>query len=275
MTDLMRFMRGARLVAVLVAGLALAACANNYDVAGTRALPTKGGAFNDALKQKYADFVSWEQQEGDWYDAIPYLKKAQAAANGETPAIDAGGNAVLKGQHDQVVAFIAAHKASDPVRAATAQVAFDCVNHEVVENVHPDGDAHGCRKLLADALGAPAPAKPVISTALPAPFIVYFDFNKSAITADGEATIKDAVAAIAKYKPGHVILEGNTDTVGSAPYNQVLSQKRADVVDAEVTKLGVKTPLEEKAYGKTHLKVATPDQTKEPRNRRVEIHLEQ
>lgn len=123
---------------------------------------------------------------------------------------------------------------------------------------------------------AAAPAKKIIETALPAPFIVYFGFNKADLDADAKSTISDAVKAISQYHVVKISVEGNTDTVGSSPYNQKLSEKRAVAVQKALVALGV--PENEQqvvAYGKTHLKVATPDQTKEPRNRRVEIHLEQ
>lgn len=275
----MNFKTLTRFAVLSASALALSACASNYDVAGTKALPSKGGAFEAALQQKYADFVSWEQQEGDWNDSVPFLNKAKAAANGEDPATDPPVNAMALGWKVKVDDFVKATKATDPVRAATAQVAYDCLNHEASEgDTHPaDYDAHGCKKIVADAILPPsAPVKPIISTALPAPFIVYFGFNKYDLDADANQTIADAAKAIAKYHVTKISVEGNTDTVGSGPYNMTLSQKRADVVEKALTGLGVPAAdQQEKAFGKTHLKVATPDQTKEPRNRRVEIHLEQ
>ncbi|HVC60400.1 MAG TPA: OmpA family protein [Acetobacteraceae bacterium] len=68
-------------------------------------------------------------------------------------------------------------------------------------------------------------------------------------------------------------IEGHTDTVGSAEYNRVLSERRAEaVVNYIVTKFGVPASrLQAVGMGEQGLLVSTPDQTPEPRNRRVQV----
>ena len=68
-------------------------------------------------------------------------------------------------------------------------------------------------------------------------------------------------------------IEGHTDTVGSAEYNQALSERRAQAVVAYIaSKFGVKPArLEPVGMGEQGLLVATPPQTPEPRNRRVQV----
>lgn len=68
-------------------------------------------------------------------------------------------------------------------------------------------------------------------------------------------------------------VEGHTDTVGSQPYNQALSQRRAEaVVNYIESKYGVPAArLEAVGMGDKGLLVQTPPQTPEPRNRRVEV----
>ncbi len=271
-----------RIVFLSTSTLALAACMGNYDAAKTRAIPTVGGAFNEALKQKYADFVVAEQQEGDYNDSLPYLAKAEAAAKGQEVQIDQAFNEYAAGWRAKVIAVVDGFKTKDPVRAATAQVAFDCYNHELMEGsgIHPDGtDPHGCKAIMINALVTPlaaAPAAAPVTVALPAPFIVYFGFNKSDLDADAKATVADAAKAIKNYKVTKVIVEGNTDTMGTTAFNQTLSEMRATTVDQALVGLGIPSNQQTmKAFGETHLKVATPDQTKEAKNRRVEIRLEQ
>ena len=71
----------------------------------------------------------------------------------------------------------------------------------------------------------------------------------------------------------HFRIEGHTDTVGSPELNKRLSQERADkVVDYLAAKFGVdKSRLEAIGMGEEGLLVQTPDQTAEPRNRRVTV----
>jgi len=68
-------------------------------------------------------------------------------------------------------------------------------------------------------------------------------------------------------------IEGHTDTVGTPDGNRALSQKRAETVAAYLeSKFGVQADkLTAAGVGQDDLLVSTPDQTPEPRNRRVKI----
>jgi OOP family OmpA-OmpF porin len=68
-------------------------------------------------------------------------------------------------------------------------------------------------------------------------------------------------------------IEGHTDTVGSKDENQALSQARAEkVADFLEHDYGVSADrLQPVGMGEDGLLVATPDQTNEPRNRRVHV----
>ena len=68
-------------------------------------------------------------------------------------------------------------------------------------------------------------------------------------------------------------IEGHTDTVGSPAYNMSLSQQRAASVASYLEqKFGVGAArLEAVGRGQEGLLVPTPDQTPEPRNRRVQV----
>jgi outer membrane protein OmpA-like peptidoglycan-associated protein len=68
-------------------------------------------------------------------------------------------------------------------------------------------------------------------------------------------------------------IEGHTDTVGSPDQNKALSQARAEKVAAFLeSRFGVAPDrLEAVGLGEEGLLVPTPDQTAEPRNRRVHV----
>ncbi len=68
-------------------------------------------------------------------------------------------------------------------------------------------------------------------------------------------------------------IEGHTDTVGNKEYNRNLSERRAEaVVNYIVTKYGVQASrLQAVGMGEQGLLVSTPEQTPEPRNRRVQV----
>jgi iron complex outermembrane receptor protein len=122
---------------------------------------------------------------------------------------------------------------------------------------------------------APAPPPPPAAPEPARSFQVFFDFDKSDITAAAAKVIQAASDAV---KSGHVVqitVTGHTDTVGTAAYNQGLSERRAaavkktlvadGVAGGEITTIGV---------GKTGLLVPTADGVREPQNRRAEIVLQ-
>ncbi len=68
------------------------------------------------------------------------------------------------------------------------------------------------------------------------------------------------------------LIEGHTDTVGTAEYNRELSAQRAQVVADHLRERGVlPARLETAGHGFDHPAVRTGPQVSEPRNRRVKI----
>ncbi len=68
---------------------------------------------------------------------------------------------------------------------------------------------------------------------------------------------------------------GHTDTVGTAAYNQALSERRATSVKAALVADGVAAgEITTIGVGKTGLLVPTADGVREPQNRRAEIVLQ-
>jgi outer membrane protein OmpA-like peptidoglycan-associated protein len=122
----------------------------------------------------------------------------------------------------------------------------------------------------------PPPPPPVTpAQAAPLNYLVFFNFNKSDLTADAQAIVKTAADNAAKANTTKLTVTGHTDTVGSDAYNMRLSMRRAVSVQKELIHDGV--PAGEIAIfakGKRDLLVATADGVKEPQNRRVQIVFE-
>ena len=125
------------------------------------------------------------------------------------------------------------------------------------------------------AAPAPKPApKPMAQVPLAKSFLVFFDFDKSDITAEAAKIINQAAAAAKDQKSTSVQLIGHTDLSGSEKYNLALSLRRANAVKAALVKLGI--PADEIGVigkGKSEPLVATKDGVREPQNRRVQILL--
>ncbi|WP_167649485.1 OmpA family protein [Polymorphobacter fuscus] len=106
----------------------------------------------------------------------------------------------------------------------------------------------------------------------PGPFLVFFDWDKSLITAEAAAILDRAAEQFAATGQANVALAGHADTSGTAEYNMRLSQRRADSVKAYLAGKGVpEAAMVTEAFGETRLLVETADGVREPQNRRVEI----
>ena len=70
-----------------------------------------------------------------------------------------------------------------------------------------------------------------------------------------------------EHKNLTLYIAGHTDTVGNAGYNLKLSQLRAQSLARWFRGKGVRIPIAFEGFGETALRVQTPDQTDEPRNR--------
>jgi OmpA-OmpF porin, OOP family len=115
----------------------------------------------------------------------------------------------------------------------------------------------------------PVIAKPVCNTA---PYIVYFDHDKSNLRPDA-ATVLDAAAAnYANCGNARVMLAGHADRSGNATYNVGLSNRRNDTVRGYLTTKGVPSgALSAQGFGEGQNRVPTADGVREPQNRRVEV----
>ena len=130
--------------------------------------------------------------------------------------------------------------------------------------------------------GVPTPPPPVAAPPAPPPaavapqkqvFIVFFEFDKSSLTADGKKVVDAAAAAFKSGKSG-VAIAGYTDLAGTQQYNLALSKRRADTVKAALVRDGIPAAaIDAKWFGKQNPRVPTADGVREPQNRRVEITM--
>ena len=68
---------------------------------------------------------------------------------------------------------------------------------------------------------------------------VFYDFNKSALKAEGKATLDRQAAWLAKYGSVNVQIAGNCDERGTREYNLALGQRRANASQSYLKAKGV------------------------------------
>jgi len=127
---------------------------------------------------------------------------------------------------------------------------------------------------------APAPApkpepkpepKPV---AIPGPFMVFFDFDRTVLTADARSIIERAAKAFKETGAARIAAAGHADRAGANQYNEGLAMRRAQVVRDALIAEGI--PADKigiRSLGETSPLVQTADGVREWQNRRVEIVL--
>jgi outer membrane protein OmpA-like peptidoglycan-associated protein len=131
------------------------------------------------------------------------------------------------------------------------------------------------------AFGAPAPAPTAAPAPMAAPapapvrtYLVFFDWDKSDLTARARQIIAEAAQASTRVQTTRIEVDGYTDKSGTPAYNQALSIRRAKSVASELVRLGVaQQAISIQGFGETKPLVPTADGVREPQNRRVEIIL--
>jgi OmpA-OmpF porin, OOP family len=119
---------------------------------------------------------------------------------------------------------------------------------------------------------AQPPKAPPVQSCNAGPYIVFFDWDKSALTEKAMATLDDAASQYAWCGNARVLLSGHADRSGSVAYNIPLSQRRNISVKTYLMARGVAgDAIASEAFGEDKPLVATGDGVREPQNRRVEV----
>lgn len=101
---------------------------------------------------------------------------------------------------------------------------------------------------------------------------VYFDTNKSAVAGASAETLNRLAGVLKEYPDTNILVEGHTDSAGSAEYNMSLSQQRAQSVTNYLASQGVaKGRLTAKWYGENQPKSDNSTAEGKAKNRRVEM----
>ncbi len=101
--------------------------------------------------------------------------------------------------------------------------------------------------------------------------IIYFDFDKFNLSEVSKDKIKLFLENYGSVINAYLIV-GHTDTMGTKKYNLSLSIKRAEFVKEILINYGInQSSIKILGKGEESLSVYTPDDTKQPANRRVEI----
>lgn len=103
---------------------------------------------------------------------------------------------------------------------------------------------------------------------------VHFDFNKATIRADARPVLDAAIATLKKEGGIAVIAEGHTDDVGTAAYNQKLSERRAKSVRDYLVAGGISPRrITFEGFGESRPVASNDTADGRAQNRRVELRV--
>ena len=106
----------------------------------------------------------------------------------------------------------------------------------------------------------------------PRSFTLYFKFESDDLTDQSAKLVPEILTVVKQRSDPEVAVVGHTDTMGSSKANVALAMKRAAFVGRLLIDAGLdKKTIELVSHGEAALLIPTPDETPEPRNRRVEI----
>lgn len=127
-------------------------------------------------------------------------------------------------------------------------------------------------KMAAPAAPAAAPAAPAakpMGAKVTVAADALFDFNKSTLRPEGKAKLDEVAAKANDLVLEVVIAVGHADRIGSAAYNQKLSEKRAASVKDYMVSKGIPANRVYTEGKGSKQPVTTPDQCKGPKSAKV------
>lgn len=144
---------------------------------------------------------------------------------------------------------------------AEREAALVAVNRAPVLTTLSPAEVQG---MFGDALSALPPA--------PQRFALLFRFESDELTDQSQAVIPQVLGAVKQHAAPDVVVIGHTDTMGTQQVNHALGLKRAMMVRNLLVRAGLDgATIQVMSMGEIDPLVKTPDETPEPRNRRVEI----
>jgi OmpA-OmpF porin, OOP family len=285
-----------KILPAVVLPVALAACAGSPPPAKTAA----AGPYAQALAAEYQQFARSEHLQMDWPDQALFRGKAQTAAQGTIPApedptkrgvgtgvqihpdIDLGKQQraeAIEARTRLLSAIQGTPAQTNPQATARAQVAYDCWVEQLEEGWQKD-DIERCRQAFYTAMGQ-AEARPVAQAAPPQVsaeqdrYQVYFAFDSAQLSDAGQRVVAAAAADIRQTQANEITVVGHADRAGDTEYNHHLSAERAEAVRSQLAAQGIPADrIRTQARGETDPVVETPDDVRQPQNRRAVIDFD-
>lgn len=234
------------------------AAQNNPNVGRHAPLELKQAAEAMAL----ADAAAAERESAERIDQLAYLARQKVALTQEV--------AKRKAAESDVAS---AEKTRDEMRLAQrtneadrARLATDAARRDTAD---ANARVSSLESQLADLAAKKTERGMVITLS-----DVLFATDQSRLNEQGQSTIQKLSTFLQQHPARNVLIEGFTDSTGSAAHNQQLSERRAGAVARSLSDQGIaRTRIETRGYGQEYPVASNATITDRQLNRRVEIVL--
>jgi outer membrane protein OmpA-like peptidoglycan-associated protein len=103
---------------------------------------------------------------------------------------------------------------------------------------------------------------------------VLFDFDSAGLRSASRRSLREMADVFNRYPNTTISVQGYTDSIGSASYNERLSERRAASVENYLDDLGVRSSrIRTIGFGESHPRASNASANGRQLNRRVEIHI--
>jgi OmpA-OmpF porin, OOP family len=247
-----------------------------HELDAVREMEPQGPAFNQGLRAGYLDYTDVMTEEFDRTDHWHFAFKAVDSAKGELVTPDLVESRRLRPDNVEELSAARARlmaaleqtgRKKAPLPAARAQTAFDCWLEKAEEN-DPAEQIAVCKGVFE---GAITEVERALTTEGEA-YLVFFAWDQAELTPVALAVLDQVQADFIRGRPTRLVVAGHADRSGPEPYNEALSEQRARNVARALVQRGVpEQALDVEWFGERRPRIPTPDDQREPRNRRVEI----
>lgn len=101
-----------------------------------------------------------------------------------------------------------------------------------------------------------------------------YDFDSDVVRAEARTNLHELAASLGKYPGTDLVIIGHTDQVGSAEYNQALSERRARAAATYLVSQGVSgSRIQTSGLGETEPVASNDTESGRAANRRVEVAI--
>ena len=210
----------------------------------------------------------WEEKaDKELVDHHAYIAKQKVAIARETAELNAAQDEVERAESQRQQVLIEARKAEAIAAEKRAEEALSRAEKERREAEKARKRAEELAERV-NKLEAERTERGLVLTLGD----VLFDFDKATLKSGGERAVEKLAQFMEEYPNRNVMIEGFTDTVGPANYNEKLSRQRANSVRQALLNKGISSSrIQIRGYGEKYPVASNNTEAGRQQNRRVEV----